>query len=62
MQLVTITYLFPFKLVQKCQCCQLCVSRENSNVHEAEIEPDDDCKTYPKYIIVVVAVVVVVST
>ena len=31
--LITITNLFPFKVVQKCQHCQLCVLRENSNVH-----------------------------
>ena len=28
-QLVTITTLFPFGVVQKCQHCQLCVLREN---------------------------------
>ena len=30
-QLVTITNLFPFEVVQKYQYCQLCVLRENSN-------------------------------
>ena len=30
-QLVTIINLFLFEVVQKCQHCQLCVLRENSN-------------------------------
>ena len=28
-QLSTVSNLFPLEVVQKCQCCQLCVTREN---------------------------------
>ena len=31
-QLVTITNLFPFEVVQRCQHCQLCPLRENSKL------------------------------
>ena len=32
-QLVTITNLFPYEVVQKWQHCELCTLRENLNVH-----------------------------
>ena len=31
--LLTVSDLFPLEFVQKYQCCQLCVLRENSNAH-----------------------------